>query len=73
MVMLRTHQRNLYYYFLNNEDGCKVPFHRDFGVRTDVHINALNALENLSLIQVNRSSDKYLMWTVRVLERIDND
>ena len=72
-VMLRTHQRNLYYYFLKNEDGNKMPFHRDFGVRTDVHVNAINTLEKLGLIQVNRVSNNYLMWTVRVLKREDDD
>lgn len=64
--MMRIHQRNLYRYFMRHETGCQVPGHRSFGVRRDEHINAVNALERMRLITVNRASDNYLMWTVRV-------
>ena len=63
---MRTHQRNLYRYFLRNGNGCTVPLSRSFGVRADAHIAAVNALEAMRLITINRVSDNYLSWTVEI-------
>lgn len=66
-LRMRTHQRNLYNYFLRHEqDGCcPVPLHRSFGVQFKIHIHAIQALEDMKLIEVDRPSDNYLTWTMR--------
>ena len=63
---MRTHQRNLYRYFLRHGDGCTVPLSRDFGVHPHEHLNAVRALEKMQLITVNRASTNYLLWKVRL-------
>lgn len=69
---LRTHQRNVYHYFLKHGDGCRVPLHSWFGVRRVEHLNALHALEQKRLINLSRSSENYLTWTMRSPSRTTN-
>jgi hypothetical protein len=70
MVRLRTHQRNLFNYMLKWKRKCPdlpclVPVHTAFGVRQVDHIQAVNSLEKMQLISVNRASPHYTQWTMK--------
>ena len=69
-MLMRTHQRNLYNYFLRHGSGCAVPLHRCFGVRKVDHLNAVQALEKMGLIKVNRITANYLTWTIRSVSEV---
>jgi hypothetical protein len=64
LMLMRTHQRNLYNYFLRHGNGCTVPLHTWFGVRKVDHLNAVQALEKKGLIEVDRVTSNYLTWTI---------
>lgn len=63
-MLMRTHQRNLYNYFLMRGSGCTVPLHTWFGVRKVDHLNAVEALEKKGLIEIDRVTTNYLTWVV---------
>jgi hypothetical protein len=68
-AMMRTHQRNLYNYFLMRGVGCTMPLHTWFGVRKADHLNAIESLQKHGLIEVERITTNYLTWRVsKVLE-----
>lgn len=69
-LYMRTHQRNLYHYFRKHGRGCAVPIHTWFGVRRIDHLNAIQALERMGLIEVDRAGDNYLTWTISSLSEI---
>lgn len=67
---MRTHHRNLYHYFLKHGCGCTVPIHTQFGVRRIDHLNAIQALERMGLIEVDRIGTNYLTWIISSLSEI---
>ena len=69
-LYMRTHHRNLYHYFRKRGPGCTVPIHTWFGVRKVDHLNAIQALERMGLIEVERAGDNYLTWTISSLFEI---
>ena len=47
-----------------------MPIHTRFGVRRIDHLNAIQALERMGLIEVDRAGDNYLTWTISSLFEI---
>ena len=70
LMLMRTHQRNLYHYFRKHGRGCTVPIHTWFGVRKVDHLNAIQALERMGLIEVDRAGTIYLTWTISSLSEV---
>ena len=62
---LRTHQRNLFAYYLNHKEKfpgqpCFVP--RPACHHTSVHLNAIDVLEKRGLVKVERNGEDYQQW-----------
>jgi hypothetical protein len=75
---LSIQQRNLYLYYLNHKEKglstpCYVPPAPSSRNRLSLYLRAIERLEELHLVTVDRESDDYREWVMRDHEETVND